>query len=121
MNKPPILVVDDDLPILALMKSLLREFGFEPATAASGEEALRRAGETRPALVLLDKNMPGMSCDEVIGALREREGMAEVPILILSGEPLSAADLVDLGANGAILKPFDVPALVDVIKTHIAQ
>src|ERR1043165_2051232 len=85
-EKPVILVVDDDMPILILMQSLLREFGFEPVTAASGRDAIEIARRQRPALVLLDKHMPGMSGDEVIRALRGDDGMAQVPILILSGE-----------------------------------
>ncbi len=91
-QKPVILVVDDDAPILLLMRSLLREFGFEPVTAATGEQALEAARRESPALVLLDRNMPGMHGDDVIRALRAEHRHARLPILILSGEPLSAAE-----------------------------
>ncbi|HKS24955.1 MAG TPA: response regulator [Thermoanaerobaculia bacterium] len=120
-EKPVILVVDDDMPILILMQSLLREFGFEPVTAASGRDAIEIARRQRPALVLLDKHMPGMSGDEVIRALRGDDGMAQVPILILSGEPVSKNDLKELRADGAVLKPFDVMALVKQIREHLAS
>ena len=118
-EKPVILVVDDDVPILQLMQSLLREFGFEPLTAASGGEAIEMARRQRPALVLLDKHMPGMSGEEVIRALRDDGEMAQLPILILSGEPVSKADLAELRADGAVLKPFDVMALVKQIREHL--
>jgi DNA-binding response OmpR family regulator len=118
-DKPVILVVDDDVPILLLMRNLLREFGFEPLTAASGNEAIDIARSQRPSLVLLDKNMPGMSGDDVIRALRDDDGLANLPILILSGEPVSRAELDKLGANGAVLKPFDVMALVEQIRGHL--
>jgi CheY-like chemotaxis protein len=120
-EKPVILVVDDDMPILILMQSLLREFGFEPVTAASGRDAIEIARRQRPALVLLDKHMPGMSGDEVIRALRGDDGMAQVPILILSGEPISKNALKELRADGAVLKPFDVMALVKQIREHLAS
>ena len=120
MNEPTtILVVDDDAPILALMKNLLREFGFKAITASTGEEAINEARRNRPALVLLDKNMPEMSGDEVIRLLRAEPGLAPVPILILSGEPISKSELKALGADGAVQKPFDIPALIAQIRGHL--
>ena len=118
-EKPVILVVDDDAPILTLMQTLLREFGFEPLTAASGNAAIDIARARRPALVLLDKQMPGMSGEEVIRALRDDEGLAQVPILIVSGSPVSKEELASLRADGAVLKPFDVVALVQQIREHL--
>ena len=117
-QKPLILVVDDDAPILILMKSLLREFGYDAATAASGEQALEEARRQRPSLVLLDKNMPGMSGQDVLHALRN--DAIDAPVLILSGEPIEASELARLGAQGAILKPFDVARLIDTIKGYLA-
>ena len=111
-QKPVILVVDDDAPILTLMRNLLREFGFDSVVANTGEQALEGARAQRPDLVLLDKNMPGMSGTEVIRAFRREDGLEQIPILILSGEPLSQPELEEIGANGAVMKPFDVPALV---------
>ena len=118
-DKPVILVVDDDVPILILMQNLLREFGFEPLTAASGNEAIDLARSRRPSLVLLDKHMPGMSGDEVIRTLRDDGGLAKLPILIVSGSPVSNAELASLRADGAVLKPFDVMALVKQIREHL--
>jgi len=116
--KPVILVVDDDVPIQILMQSLLREFGFEPATAGSGDKALEMVrGGLRPDLVLLDMNMPGMSGIDALRALRaELDG---VPIVILSGERLPPAEIVTLGAAGAVQKPFDVPELVSQIRGYV--
>ncbi|MDP9191355.1 MAG: response regulator [Acidobacteriota bacterium] len=120
MAQPLILVVDDDTPILLLMRTLLREFGFEPVTAGSGEQAIAEAQKRKPDLILLDRNMPVMSGDEVLRALRSDESLAEVPILIVSGEPMGPAEVRDLGASGHVLKPFDVPSLVKTIRGHIA-
>ena len=119
-EKPVSLVVDDDVPILILMQSLLREFGFEPLTAASGNEAIEVARNRQPSLVLLDKHMPGMSGDDVIRVLRDDAGMTRLPILILSGETVSKSELTALRADGAVLKPFDVTALVEQIREHLA-
>jgi len=119
-EKPVILVVDDDVPILQLMQNLLREFGFEPLTAASGNEAIDLARRRRPSLVLLDKQMPGMTGEDVIRTLRDDHGLADLPILIVSGAPVSKSELTTLRANGAVLKPFDVMALVQQIRDHLA-
>lgn len=118
-SKPIILVVDDDLPILALMRTLLREFGFEAVTAESGEGAIAAARTRRPSAVLLDRNMPGMSGDELIRTLRSEPGFDSLPILILSGQPVSSDEMSALGADGAILKPFDVTELINQIRTLV--
>ena len=119
MNKPLILVVDDDGPILTLMKNILREFGFEAVVASTGPAALQSAREKTPDLVLIDKNMPGMSGSEVIQEIRSQPRLAHVPILILSGEPVDRDELAQLGANGAVQKPFDVPSLIENIRSHV--
>lgn len=118
-SKPVILVVDDDAPIILLMRSLLREYGFEPLTAMTGKEAIENVRARRPDLILVDRNMPGMSGDELIRALRGEPGLSEIPMLILSGEPIGPNELATLGANGAVLKPFDVTALIDQIRSQV--
>ena len=115
-DKPLILVVDDDQPILTLMKNLLREFGFETVLASTGAAAVSAARERQPALVLLDKNMPGMTMEEIISGLRDH---GETPILILSGEPVSAVEINRYGANGAVQKPFAIPHLIEQIRSHV--
>lgn len=117
--RPLILVVDDDQPILLLMRNLLREFGFEPVAAGSGEQAIEEARKRTPDLILLDRNMPGMTGDEVLQALRSENALSSVPILIVSGEPLAPDEVKRLGATGHVLKPFDVPALVETIRGHV--
>lgn len=118
-ERPLILVVDDDAPILLLMRNVLREFGFDAITASSGPEAIEQARTHGPHLILLDRNMPGMSGDEVLEKMRSDADLAELPVLILSGEPLDPSEVRRIGATGAVLKPFDVPALIETIRTHV--
>ena len=118
-QRPLIMVVDDDAPILLLMRNLLREFGFETVVAASGAEALTAVQARTPDLILLDRNMPGMSGDEVVRALRQTDGLGSVPVLMLTGEPMNAHEIATLGATAAVLKPFDVPALIGLIRSHL--
>jgi CheY-like chemotaxis protein len=118
-DKPTILVVDDDQPIVTLMRKLLSEFGFEAVTAMSGAEALQAARAHPPALILLDKNMPGMSGPEVVAAFRADPAFERVPILILSGESMSKQELASMQADGAVMKPFDVVELVEQIRKFL--
>jgi two-component system OmpR family response regulator len=119
-EKPVILVVDDDGPILALMRNLLKEFGFQAVTAESGSKAIEAARSHRPALVLLDKNMPGMPGEEIIRMLRAEPGSAALPILILSGEKMSRTQVASIGADGAVQKPFDVMSLIEQIRSFVS-
>lgn len=119
-DRPVILVVDDDAPILLLMRNLLREYGFDTLTADSGQKALEVLKQNhRPDLVLLDRNMPGMNGDEVLRAMRGDGGLGDVPVVMLTGEPLGPDEIRALGATASVTKPFDVPALVELIRTHV--
>lgn len=118
-NVPRILVVDDDQPILLLMRNILREFKFDPTTAATGTEAIELASSTPPDLILLDKNMPEMTGDEIVRRFRAMPALQNVPILILSGEPVTPDELQLLGADGAIQKPFDLAELIRRIRLHL--
>ena len=116
MATPLILVVDDDAPTLVLMRNLLRQFGFEPVATSNGPEAIEQARQRTPDLILLDWNMPGMSGDEVLRTMRAESALAAVPVLILSGAPMEPEELSEIGATGAIMKPFDVMNLVETIR-----
>ena len=118
-ERPVILVVDDDAPILLLMRNLLREFGFDALSANNGQAALEQVRERKPDLILLDRNMPSMSGDEVLSLLRAQPSMAETPVLMLSGEPIERDEIARIGATAAVLKPFDVPALMQTIRTYV--
>jgi DNA-binding response OmpR family regulator len=119
MAKPVILVIDDDVPILTLMRNVLREFGFEARVASSSHAAIATARAESPDLVLLDKNMPGASVTDTIYSLRNDGGLSHVPIVILSGEPVEPDELATLGAVGAVMKPFDVMDLVERIRGFV--
>jgi DNA-binding response OmpR family regulator len=119
VRKPSILVVDDDEPILILMKNILREFQFDAIVASSGADALHKASAEKPDLVLVDMNMPEMSGAEFISRLRAAE--SRVPVLILSGDPVTPDELEQVGADGAIQKPFDLMALIEQIRHHLSE
>ncbi len=84
MEKGPILLVDDDPYLRRACEISLRQRGHLVFTAADGQEALQKAAETKPCLILLDLLMPKMSGVDVLRVLKEGEDTREVPVVILS-------------------------------------
>ena len=104
----PILVVDDDDRLRALLDELLRQAGHEVRAVASGMEAAKAAEAERPRLAILDVCLGDMSGYEVCRRLRERYGNA-VPVLFVSGERTEPVDRVAgllIGGDDYLVKPF---------------
>ncbi len=111
MNRPLVLVVDDDPDILEAICDILEAEGYRVARARHGEEALSRVDAERPDVILLDLMMPVMDGVAFSHALRLRPAVRDVPIVVISadGNPQRAASV---GASGYLAKPFDIDALL---------
>jgi two-component system KDP operon response regulator KdpE len=104
-TQPLVLVADDEPRITKLVSIALGEEGFRVVTAGSGEEALAKAEEIRPDIVLLDIVMPDLDGIEVMRQLRERRPVAVI-LLTAKGSTADKAKGLDLGADDYIAKPF---------------
>ncbi len=104
-NQLLVLVADDEPRITKLVALTLHDEGFRVVTANSGEEALRKAEEVRPDIVLLDIVMPDLDGIEVMRQLRE---WRPVPVILLTakGSTADKAKGLDLGADDYVAKPF---------------
>jgi diguanylate cyclase (GGDEF)-like protein len=113
-----ILVVDDDPDIARFVEVNLRSAGYDVAVAADGEEALARAAEMRPDLVLLDVMMPRIDGFEVAQRLRRNPQTANTSIIMLTAKALSTDKVLGLtaGADDYIIKPFDPIELLARVK-----
>src|SRR4026209_2957862 len=113
-----ILVVDDDPDIARFVEVNLRSAGYEGSGAGDGEEALERAGEIRPDLVLLDVMMPRLDGFEVAQRLRKNPQTANTSIIMLTAKALSSDKVTGLqsGADDYIIKPFDPIELLARVK-----
>jgi two-component system response regulator RegX3 len=100
-----VLVVDDQPEYARLISLSLAREGFEVRTASGGEEALDRASELNPDVVLLDINMPGLGGFEVMAELRDRW---PVPIIMVTGNDRleERTTGLDCGADDYVTKPF---------------
>jgi two-component system phosphate regulon response regulator PhoB len=109
-----ILVVDDEPDIVALVAFHLVKAGFKVSTATNGADALRLAQQDRPALIVLDLMLPGMSGLEVLKELRDDEESRDIAVLMLTArreEPDRIAGLSQ-GADDYLTKPFSPQELV---------
>jgi CheY-like chemotaxis protein len=110
----PILVVDDDPNILDVVSELLDMEGYRVTTAANGAEALRVVEQQLPSLVLLDMRMPVLDGWGFAKELRARG--VKLPILVMTAAQNARVWAEEIGAQGYVAKPFEVPALLDAVE-----
>src|ERR671933_102503 len=113
-----ILVVDDDPDVARFVEVNLRSAGYDVTVASNGEEALKRAAEMRPDLVLLDVMMPKLDGFEVAQRLRRDPRTSSSSIIMLTAKALSSDKVLGLssGADDYIIKPFDPVELLARVK-----
>jgi DNA-binding response OmpR family regulator len=120
-NRPPkpnkVLIVDDDLEILNLTRSLLRRRGFDVIEASDGDEAMRQVLENRPDLVILDVMMPGQSGWEVCRSIRETESLKNTGVIMLTGVGQRMNEMTSplYGADAYLDKPFEFESLDELV------
>lgn len=108
-----ILVIDDEPNLSGLMKIILTKNGYEVFVADSGEEGLKLAECVRPALIVLDINMPELDGWETLTALKSSAPLSDIPVIMCSVYCMGQDRLksFQLGAVGYLLKPY-IPAKV---------
>ena len=112
------LVVDDDPDVARFVEVNLRSAGYDVAVASNGEEALEKAVELRPDLILLDVMMPKLDGFEVAQRIRRDTRTSSCSIIMLTAKALSSDKVVGLssGADDYIIKPFDPVELLARVK-----
>ena len=120
MTGPRILVVDDEPRILSALETTLRGAGYDVDTAATGEDALTRAGVRPPEGVILDLVLPDKSGVEVTRELRR---VSDAPVLILSvvGDEQEKVAALDAGADDYVTKPFNVDELLARLRAALRR
>ncbi len=120
---PRILIVEDEAALVTLLRYNLEREGFEVSEAMDGEEALLRAQEDKPDLVVLDWMLPLMSGIEVCRRLRRMPELRSVPIVILTarGEEADKVRGLEGGADDYITKPFSPVELIARIRALLRR
>lgn len=118
-----ILVVDDEAPILNILKFNLQKAGYAVTTAVDGEEALARMRDTRPDLVLCDVMMPKKTGFEVLAEAKGDEALKGIPFIILTAKGQKADEDrgMGIGADRYLTKPFSPRIVLQTIKELIGE
>ena len=111
MNKPLILVVEDDRPVRNLIVTTLKSHDYRYLTAENGHGAIMEATSHNPDIVLLDLGLPDIDGTQVIESIRSWSNM---PIIVISArsEDRDKIMALDAGADDYLTKPFSVEELL---------
>lgn len=120
MAKPTILVVEDDSNLLAVLKYNLDREGYRVITAADGAQALEKARQVKPDLIILDIMLPELSGYEVCRILRRE---TTIPILMLTAKAEEVDTIVglEIGADDYVTKPFSMRELLARVRAMLRR
>lgn len=119
MARTLILVADDNLDSRTIMGLILEHRGYDVATAADGEEAVRRAREHRPDLILMDLQMPRLSGLDAAYSLKEHPATSDIPILAVTASTIGE-DIREYGFCGILRKPVLPRQVIDAVEACCA-
>ena len=122
-NRARILVVDDELDLVSVLRMGLELQGFEVIEAMDGEEGLRRARQDHPDLMVLDLMLPKLDGYKVCRALKFDDRFRNLPIIILSARSgdQDRRLALDMGADFFMTKPYEMDALVAKIRQKLEE
>lgn len=123
MSKPKILVVDDELHIVELIKFNLEKEGYTVIKAYDGKTAVDKAVMEKPDIVLLDVMLPEMDGFEVCRTLQGNESTCGIPIIMLTakGEEIDKVLGLEMGADDYVTKPFSPRELMARVKARLRR
>lgn len=109
-------MIEDELDLLFPIAELLKDEGYEVLPASDGAEAMRYLREETLDLVILDLSMPRMTGWEFAGFKRDDPRIADIPVILLSGNRDLEKHARELGAAAWLAKPLQGAALVETVK-----
>ena len=113
-----ILIVEDNDKNLKLVRDVLQVKGYETLEAGTAEEGLKIARERKPALILMDIQLPGMSGIEALKALRAAPATASIPVIAITASVMQQdrQQIMSAGFNGFIEKPINLRNFLDIVQ-----
>jgi two-component system cell cycle response regulator DivK len=108
---------------MKLFRDVLRASGYCVVEASTGEQAIELAVSHRPALVLMDVQLPGIDGVEALARLRREERTASIPVLALTAQAMHGdrERFLDAGFDGYLSKPVDVVELLRAVAEYCAR
>jgi CheY-like chemotaxis protein len=123
LRRKKILIVDDSFTAIMMCRAILSKRSYDIVTARDGREAIDKALQERPDLILMDVVMPHMDGFQACMRLRAMETTKHVPIFLLTtrGEAESVAQGFASGCNAYVSKPLNGPELLAKIKSYLGE
>ncbi|MCX5757104.1 MAG: response regulator [Candidatus Hydrogenedentes bacterium] len=123
VDKPKILVVDDEPDVVELIERTLKAEGFDVVTAFDGIDAIDLADSEMPDLILLDLMMPMISGYEVCEQIKSNRRTKKIPVICVSSAhaPDARAKSLKVGASTLVVKPFLPAELVAQVRRHLKK
>ena len=117
-QRSKILIVDDEVDFLKILKLTLEANGYEVTTALDGQEALEKIKSENPNVVILDIMLPKLNGEEVCRDIRRDPVFNKIPIIMLTGKDTDVDHIVGrvIGADIYLTKPCDSEKLISAIK-----
>ena len=106
-------MVDDEFDLTSTVRAILEGEGYRVDACSNGREALERLKAGRPDLVLLDVMLPVVDGYEVLAAIRQTPGLADLPVVLMNSFPPKKDGT---GSHGFLRKPFGLGSLLDTVR-----
>ena len=119
---PPLVLVVEDNPVnLELVCALLEEHACETLVATTGDAALHLLRQSRPNLVLVDVQLPGMSGYQVTRLIKADPALADIPVVALTAHAMAHEDVRarDAGCDAFLTKPIDMRAFKEILQRFL--
>ena len=123
MQRPRVLIVEDEPNIALSLEFLLQREGYETSTAVDGEEALALVRQVRPDAVLLDIMLPRRNGYEVCQAIKADPKLRAIPVIMVSakGQEVEIQKGLELGAAAYVTKPFGNAEILEAVRAVLPR
>ncbi|MFC2149825.1 response regulator transcription factor [Candidatus Auribacterota bacterium] len=118
-----VLIVEDEPHVLSMLEFRLKQSGYDVLTAGSGTEALKKAREEDPKLIVLDVMMPPPNGYQVCRMLKDDAAKCHIPVILLTARSTESDKFwgMESGADDYVTKPYDVEELINKIKSFLEK
>jgi len=117
--KKKILIIDDELDLITLLRTRLESQGYEVIYANDGDTGIAKVEQNKPDLIILDLKLPNLGGFWICKSLKSQDKYKNIPVIILTGVYKTEEDknqALELGASAYIEKPFDAKVLLKRIE-----
>ena len=117
-DRPKILIVDDEPSMVSIITEILSRTGWDLSidSTTDGFEALIKIGSEMPDLIVLDVQMPGTNGRDILTAIKRGQITRKIKVIVVSGYPDKIDEMLELGAEEALVKPFKKEHLLKKVK-----